>query len=185
MKPSKLTLLPLAVAMFFISPVALAQNTELDMTMTIMEEGQGPEGFIQKLSLPSPEVVARDNISVENDSIADQVNSELSELTDETGNVVTDSIKDILSIDGVSGLPGDIVDNLSEDLPLLDDDLIDNLPAFDRTNNPAGDLSGELPQDMTHGVDDIINTIDNPADDIKDAGPEIDQTLEETKSLLP
>jgi hypothetical protein len=189
MKPNKLRLLPLAAAMLVVSPAATAQNRELDMTMTIMEEGQEPEGYIRKIPLPAPaEVGAASGVAPEKtpDRIADEVRQEAAGLLDESVGTVTDNIKDVLSIDGVDGLdglPGDIVDNLSEELPLLDE-----LPL----DLPGGELpQGSLPQidpprDGVRDAADAIRAVDkDPVEQVKDAGSEVNKTLEETRKLIP
>jgi hypothetical protein len=195
---NKLTLLPLTVAMLVMSPAALAQSPELDMTMTVMEEGQEPAGLVQKIHLPAPaEIGARDDVVVEflGGSIADEVREQSNELTEEAVGTVTDGVKDVLSIDGVEGLPDDIVDNLSEDLPLLDDDVLPDLPDL-----PIGSSRDSLPQDVVREAGDAIDAVENDAadavndtvggvidavDGAKDVGSEVGKTVEETRKLIP
>lgn len=186
MKPNKLGLLPLAVAVLVVSPAAVAQDRELDMTMTIMEEGQQPEGLVRKIQLPSPaEAGVADDAAQSAGGIADEVREESGQLVDEAVGTVTDTIKDALSIEGVEGaadLPEDIVDNLSEDLPLLDEPLPD-LPQVDL---PQGTLPREvMPQDAAREAGGAIEAMDAPVDEARDAGSEIGDTLEETRKLIP
>jgi hypothetical protein len=195
MKANKLTLLSLAVAMVVMSPAALAQNPELDMTMTIMEEGQEPAGLVQKIHLPAPaEIGARDDVVVESlgSRIADEVREQSGELTDEAVGTVTDGIKDVLSIDGVEGLPEDIVDNLSEDLPLLDDVLPDlpdlpDLPIGSSQDvvREAGDVLDAVENDAADAVNDTVDGVNDAVDEVEDAGSEVGKTVEEAKKLLP
>jgi hypothetical protein len=206
-KATKLTLLPLAVAMLVISPAALAENPELDMTMTIMEEGQEPAGFVQKIHMPAPaEIGARDDVVVEKSphGIADEVRKQSGELTEEAVGTVTDGIKDVLSIDGAEDLPSDIVDNLSDDLPLLDDDVLPDLPDLPNLPNlpdlPLGSSRDSLSQDAVPDAGDVIDAVENDASDavnntvdgvndavdgVKDVGSEVGKTVDEAKKLLP
>lgn len=176
MKPNRLRLLTLTVATLAASP-ALAEKAELDMTMTIMEEGQEPAGFIQKITLPAPaEIGVEKSLST---GIVDQVREESGKLVDEATGTVTDNIKDVLSIEGAEDLPGDIVDNLSEDLPLLDD-VVDgpDLPGL-----PLDSPQGELPLDAAREAGDTVgDTVEEGAGDV---GSEVGRTLEETENLLP
>lgn len=186
MKPNKLRLLPLAVAVLAASPAAVAQERELDMTMTIMEEGQQPEGLVRKIPLPSPaEAGVADDAAQSAGRIADEVREESGQLVDEAVGTVTDTVKDVLSIEGAAGaadLPGDIVDNLSEDLPLLDE----ALPELPQGDLPQGTLPQEvLPQDATREAGGAIETMDAPVDEARDAGSELGDTLEETRKLIP
>lgn len=186
-KINKLTLLPLAVAMLVMSPAALAQNPELDMTMTIMEEGQEPAGFVQKLQLPTPaEIGVREDVVVEKslNGIADEVREKSGELTEEAAGTVTDGVKDVLSIDGAEDLPEDIVDNLSDDLPLLDGDGLPDLP--DLPDLPGGSARDNLPQDAVPEAGGVDNdAVDEAVKGAGDAGSEVGKTLEETRNLLP
>jgi hypothetical protein len=206
-KTNKLTLFPLAVAMLAMSQHALAQNPELDMTMTIMEEGQEPAGLVQKLHLPAPsEIGVRDDVVVEKslNGIADEVREQSGELTEEAVGTVTDGIKDILSIDGAEELPGDIVDNLSDDLPLLGDDVLPDLPDLPNLPNlpdlPLGTSRDSLPQDVVEGageaidavesdaadaVNDTVDGVNDAVDGLEDVGSEVGKTVEETRKLLP
>jgi hypothetical protein len=189
----KLTLWPLAVAALVVSPAALAQKPELDMTMTVMEEGEEPAGLVRKIHLPAPaEIGVRDDVVVEQfpaGSIADEVREQSGELAEEAVGTVIDDIKDVLSIDGaVEDLPGDIVDNLSEDLPLLDDDVLPDLPDL-----PGGAPRDSVPQDVVPEAGDTIDAVENDASDavndavdgVKDVGSDAGKTLEETRRLLP
>jgi hypothetical protein len=208
MKANKLTLLPLVAAMLAISPAAQAQDPELDMTMTIMEEGQEPANLVQKIHLPSPaEIGVRDDVVVERSlgsGIADEVREQSNELTEEAVGTVTDNIKDVLSIDGVEGvedLPGDIVDNLSEDLPLLDDDALPDPPDLPNLPDlPLGSSRDSLPQDVVQeagevidgvgndaadAVNDTVDGVNDAADGVKDVGSELGETVEEARKLLP
>lgn len=181
MKPNKLRMLPLAIAVLAVSPAAVAEDRELDMTMTILEEGQQPEGLVRKIQLPSPaEAGVADDAAKSPQRIADEAREESGQLADEAVGTVTDTIKDALSIEGAAGvedLPGDIVDNLSEDLPLLDE------PALDL---PQGALPEQvLPQDAVREAGGAVETLDVPVDEARDAAPEVGDTLEETRKLIP
>jgi hypothetical protein len=190
-KTNKLTLLPLAVAMLVMSPAVLAQNPELDMTMTVMEEGQEPAGLVQKIHLPAPaEIGVRDDVVVEQfpaGRVADEVREQSNELTEDAVGTVTDNIKDVLSIDGVvEDLPGDIVDNLSEDLPLLDDVLPDPPDLPNLPDLPLGTSRDSVPQDVVPEAGEVIDAgVNDAADEVEDAGSELGKTVEETKKLLP
>jgi hypothetical protein len=186
MKPNKLRILPLAAAMLVVSPVATAQNRELDMTMTIMEEGQEPEGFIRKIPLPAPaEAGAASGVVSEKTParIANEVREESARLLDESVGTVTDNIKDVLSIDGIDGLPDDIVDNLSEELPLLDELPLD-IPGGELRQGSLPQI--DLPRDGVRDAADVIKAVDkDPVEQAKDAGSEVNKTLEETRKLIP
>lgn len=179
MKSTKRMMLPLTVVLGCISPTLLAQSEpELDMTMTIIEEGQGPEGLVRRIRLPSPEAVMQDQLPLENDTtgaahLADQVESETAEMVGEAAEVLNDNIKDTLSIDGASELPGNIVDNLPEDLPLVDgitDDIDEELPLGDElpVDAPLGTMDGM----MLDGVNDAADVADSIDESISDSTEE-------------
>lgn len=165
MKSIKLTILPLAATLSCTSPNLLAQTeTELDMTMTVIEEGGGPEGLVQRIRLPSPEEIVGKELLPDDtaaaDTLVDQVESESAELLGEAAEVINDNVKNALSIEGAGELPGNIVDNLPEDLPLVDgiaDDVDDELPLGGKPELP---VDGELPLDDEPPIDDEL-----PADD--------------------
>lgn len=186
MKATKLTMLPLTTVLACISPSLLAQTQpELDMTMTIIEEGQGPEGLVRRIRLPSPEeVVAKEQLpenAVPAENLVDQVASESSELLGEAADVVNDTVKNTLSIDGASELPGNIVDNLPEDLPLVDgitDDVDEELPLDDELpiDNPLGTVDGM----MLESVNEAADVMDGIDESIGDSVDEADNILEDT-----
>jgi hypothetical protein len=102
-----------------------------------------------------------------------------------------------LSIDGAEDLPEDIVDNLSDDLPLLDDDVLPDLPDLPNLPDlPIGSTRDNLLQDTvpeagevidgaSDAVNDTVDSVDDAADGVKDVGSEVGKTVEEAKKLLP
>lgn len=189
MKSNQLIMLPLVAVLICIGPVAAQAETELDMTMTIIEEGQGPEGLVRRIQLPSPEeVAAQDRLPLEEDTsaeaLADQVESESAELLGEAVETVNDTVKNTLSIDGAAELPGNIVDNLSDDLPLVDgitDEVDQELPLDEELP-----LNDELPLDNPlDGVDgmmlDSVNEAADVTDSIDDA---IDDSVDEAADIV-
>ena len=179
-KSLSITLIPISFVMLAcFSSVSPAQTSgDLDMTMTIMEDEEQPEGFIQKIPLPSAEDTAdapeqmEPDVAIDSETLED-VESLTSELADDATGVINDSVKDIISIDGAGELPDDIVDNLSDDSPLLDDltdDVDDTLP---------NDLTDDAPLD--NAIRETASEIDNIVDNIDDANSDmIDDSIEDT-----
>ncbi|HEX7027027.1 MAG TPA: hypothetical protein VF268_07280 [Gammaproteobacteria bacterium] len=203
MKSIEPVMLPLAVLLICMSPALSAQTeTELDMTMTIIEEGQGPEGMVKRIRLPSPEeIAAQDALTPETDTLpenmAERVEAESAELLGEAADVVNDTVKDALSIDGAAGLPGNIVDNLPDDLPLVDgitDEVDDELPIDDELPviDPLGVMDGvNEAADISDSIDESVGeSTGEAADMIDDIGVEEaaedaqDNVIDQTDSIL-
>lgn len=203
MKSIKPLILPLAVVLTGISPALSAQpEAELDMTMTIIEEGQGPEGAVQRIQLPSPEEVAEQNQlppvkDLAAETPADQVESEFAELLNEATEAVNDTVKNTLSIDGAGELPGNIVDNLPDELPLVDgitDDVDNELPIDDEIpiddelplDNPLGTMDGMMLDSVNEAVD-VMDNIDESVGDSTDEAAgiideiDVDEAVEDSR----
>lgn len=187
MKASKLTfaLLPMVATMACVSPVALAQNEqELDLTITIMEEGEEPAGFISKIALPPQMLIAEPEAAAAGQSkVSPELDDEIdtaSDILEEATTTVSDAIKDTLSVDGAAGLdglPDEVIDNLPADLPLIDD-LVEELDATELDDVLDSEVNA-----IDSSVDDAIDALmDESIDDgvdmdvIEMEAPEIDAT---------
>lgn len=115
---------------------ALAQqqvSSELDITISVIEQGETPTGFINRLALPSLETLNNTPATVTNTlqiESVDDITSDVNEIVDVATSIGTDTIRETISIDGttnvnvevgggsVISLPGNIVDILDPASPL-------------------------------------------------------------------
>jgi hypothetical protein len=138
MKKTNLLVLPLAFVMLEASTQVFAQaqaQPELDITITVLEEGESPAGFIQQLALPPAEFFGNDEetttaVDVGTDDIGAEVAgdaaADVAEVAGAATETVTNTVSETISIDGTaaavaeSGLvPAAIVEVLDENLPLV------------------------------------------------------------------
>lgn len=149
MKTTHFTGAAIIVGLLSCSPGVFAQNDELDLTITIIEEGETPEGVVTRIPFPTAQAIVEsvpseidvNSMDTLSDDIVEDVNDSVNEVVETISETVSESIKDTISIDGIESveeLPEDIIDNLPEELPLTDeniDDVIDGLPETDLTED--------------------------------------------------
>lgn len=158
---------------------ALAQqqvSEELDITISVIEEGETPTGFINRLALPSLETLNGTPTTLTRtpqiDSV-DDITSDVSEIVDVATSIGTDTIRETISIDGttnvnveiggspVIALPGNIVDILDPASPLQNtlQDTVDQVSGVLDGSNPTGGIVDSLsPTLPTAGLDAVVNT---------------------------
>lgn len=130
---------------------------ELDITMTIVDESDSPSVIINRIELPPatafttpavpPSSLATDaNVTDTLDQVQDDLQQVTGDVLDTTSDVLTNTINDTLSTGEIEQLPGDIIDNLPDELP---EDL----------------LPIPVPGDLVPKPDNVIEIpIDNPLD---------------------
>lgn len=115
---------------------ALAQqqvSEELDITISVIEQGETPAGFVNRLALPSLETLNSTQATLSSTpqiESVDDITSDVNEIVDVATSIGTDTIRETISIDGttnvnvevggspVISLPGNIVDILDPASPL-------------------------------------------------------------------
>lgn len=129
------------------------QSADLDITIQVIEQGESPAGFINRLAIPSMEMLIEQSntgaAQIQIDAI-EQMLDVTTELANDTTQVANDSVREIISIDGVVNvvvdpdtdtgnpvLPPAIVDILDPALPLVE-------PIVDVVDQ-VGDIVGGLP----------------------------------------
>lgn len=136
MKCRKLTALGLLTGLNLVTAPAFAQaQPELDLTIQVMEEGQQPDGFINRIELPPPEAFDANSIEFDlSDSLPleDAIEATRS-VVDSVEEAVTDQVRETISIDGSApepspeqpgvvtespAIPESVERILAEDLPL-------------------------------------------------------------------
>ena len=180
-----------------------ALNDELDITISVIKEGETPTGFINRLQLPdfeplnatvsSPQEIQDDDIQTEIDTA--------SALADDTGLILTDRIVEAISIDGttavggnidvdidadsvpVIAIPGEIVDILRPDLPLQDSlqDTLDDVDGVFRDLTPS---SGTV-NTLTDTVVEIDTIVDNLQPEVEQSNNALIQELVNDIPLPP
>lgn len=187
MTKGKRLLLPLAISAVTAGANVYAQPAdELDITITVMQEGETPEGFVNRIELPPLDTLSDDQTGVQAEvsdidplpveSIQDTIDS-IADLADEAAEVVTDAIREVISIDGTTGatvdvLPPGIGDLLPPDLPLQDSlqDVLDEV-LDDVVDEVVDDLVDEIVDDI---VDDVVeDLVDDAVDDVSDVVDDI------------
>lgn len=213
MKKHQLYALPAALAMMQASPLILAQAAaELDITITVLEEGQTPAGFIQQLELPPADFFATgafeattgiDADGSEAATAAAELNAEVADLTGAATETLNNAVRETISIDGTAALstetatlvPNTIVDVLDTELPLVDsletvldaglDDVTDNLPPLDDVTGGVGNVIDNV-TGGTGGagvLPDLPGIVDNLDDSLDTIAPGVDNLGETLPDL--
>lgn len=193
MKKRKLYALPVTLVMMHASPLVLSQSVpELDITITVLEEGQTPAGFIQQLELPPVEIFgagqaeATSSIGVDDQAVpaasgqaALQLDAEIADLTEAATDTIANTLRETISIDGTATLatesatliPAAIVDVLDAELPLEDSlETVLNPDLDGIVNNlpPLDDISGGLGDIMDNLGGGIVTGVDDVAGAVDD-----------------
>jgi len=166
----------------------------LDITMTIVDESDSPNEIINRIELPpantfslnnsvEPSSTATDNSEITNrlDQVQDDVQQATGNLVEGTNEVLTNTINDALSTGDVEQLPGDIIENLPDELP---NDLLPIPLPGDLTPNP-NDLPIEVPgvSPLTSPIETPIESpidtsLGNPLENAIDSTPNLDEAMD-------
>ncbi|WP_111642279.1 hypothetical protein [Marinimicrobium alkaliphilum] len=117
-------------------PLAWAEDDDLDVIMTIVDEDDSPDDAVQRIALPMPSTRVqpqRDSVEAEElqrvravvTRLLQDTDSELSQLINEAiaaGEL--DRLPDII----IDSLPEDLINDLTSDVDDLTDELIETLP---------------------------------------------------------
>jgi hypothetical protein len=171
---------------------AFAQSAaELDLTISVIQEGETPAGFINRLELPSLDTALNVRRSAQAQVIEDTVVDAIT-VSDNATQVASDTIREIISVDGtvagsVSGTNGGLDINGNAGIGILPPAIVDildpALPLTDTLTDSLGNIGGvvdnisnlEIPVLSTNadasGLNELLinDAINAPADQIVDS----------------
>lgn len=118
----------LAAAFLSVSGFAFAEPPELDITIKLMQPGETPEGFVNRIELPLTGGADESATAAEQERVLDTVTADLDVLTTEVQQTINTTLTDAISAGDLSTLPDSVKEVLVDDLPIeLPDELIDQL----------------------------------------------------------
>lgn len=117
-----------AAVFFSASGLVFAESPELDITITLMQPGETPEGFINRIELPLVADMDESATAAEQEDLLNTVTTDLDVLTTEVQQTINTTVTDAISAGDLTTLPDSVKDVLVDDLSVeLPDELIDQL----------------------------------------------------------
>ena len=158
---------------------------ELDITLSIVDEQEAPEAIINRIPLPPPtaslpaiespvDIGSRTTTGIADtpqqavEQLQEQVQTTTNQILNNTGDVLTNSINDVISSGGLEQLPGDIIDKLPDTLP---DDL---LPAPIDT----------IIDDLTN-TDSALPSVESAIDGLEQSAPDVELPAPVDNTVIP
>lgn len=140
------------IALLSVSGLAYSEPAELDLTITLMQPGETPEGFINRIELPPLDAIVEPAITVEQEGVLGIVTTDVDDLTQEVQQTINTAVTDAISAGDVSQLPASVVELLADDVVIeVPDEVID-------------ELVDELVDDLVDEFDDVDTAIDDVID---------------------
>lgn len=139
---------------------ALAQqqtSPELDITISVIEEGETPAGFVNRLELPSLSTLNSVPTTLSNTqqlNVVEEIESDVNEIVDVATEIGADNVRETISIDGTTNVSvggGVNVDLGGNSVISLPSNIVDIL-------DPASPLQNTL-QDTVDQVGGVIDTV--------------------------
>lgn len=184
MKHLSTTQLALTFFMTGLGQHVVAQSSpELEITMQVIEAGQRPAGLIQRIELPPPDFFLQEEIGFSNTELLQEaVQVEANDLQETVNDIVADSVRDTISINGIDagnpatpeiGIPDiDLPDTGTPDLEApIPETLVDTLP---------GDIVDILDDDLP-----LQNTLEETLTDVTGQAPELVDGITSSSLTLP
>jgi hypothetical protein len=184
MKHLSTTQLALTFFMTGLGQHVVAQSSpELEITMQVIEAGQRPAGLIQRIELPPPDFFLQEEIEFSNTELLQEaVQVEANDLQETVNDIVADSVRDTISINGIDAgnlatpeisIPDiDLPDTGTPDLEApIPETLVDTLP---------GDIVDILDEDLP-----LQNTLEETLTDVTGQAPELVDGIISSSLTLP
>tara|TARA_R110001599_G_scaffold116996_1_gene285000 strand:+ start:729 stop:1415 length:687 start_codon:yes stop_codon:yes gene_type:complete len=139
---------------------ALAQqqtSPELDITISVIEEGETPAGFVNRLELPTLSSLNAVSTSTSNApelEVVEEIESDVNEIVDVATEIGADNVRETISIDGTTNVSvggGVNVDLGGNPVISLPSNIVDIL-------DPASPLQNTL-QDTVDQIGGVIDTV--------------------------
>lgn len=173
--------LTLGVAISGISLFAFCSNVfaqqqasqELDLTITVLQEGETPSGFLNRLVLPPLDFLSSVQAPISSTpqlETVEVIENDVTEIVDVATEIGADSIRETISIDGTTNVTvgGDVnVDLGGNSVISLPENIVDILSPSSPLQNTLQDTVDEL-----GGVlDPVVNSVDPTANIVDSLSP--------------
>lgn len=136
------------IALLSVSGLAFSEPAELDVTITLMQPGETPEGFVNRIELPPADAMGESAIRVEQEGVLDITTTDIDDLTTEVQQTINTAVTDAISVGDATQLPASVLEVLADDVVIeVPDEVIDEL---------VDDLVDEL-DDVDTAIDDVID----------------------------